>query len=83
MLNIFLQGCRSPDDHGLYVWRNYVKESGARKIAIKSHSAGGSVAKALYKKYQADFRQRVFVNAFTGDGAIPLPVTDYTKRVSY
>ena len=75
------QGCKSPEDHGVYVWENYVKESAAAKIAIKAHSAGGYVTSTLFQKFEDDFRRRVFANAFTGVDPVNVPVQDYTKKV--
>ncbi|XP_067944129.1 uncharacterized protein [Watersipora subatra] len=77
-----IEGCKSPENHGLYVWENYVKESRAHRIAIKAHSAGGYVTTALYKKYPEDFKRRVFANAFTGVDPVGVPLEQYTKKVT-
>ncbi|KAF6020418.1 NEK1 [Bugula neritina] len=60
-------GCRSPRDHGEYVWTHYITKCTAKQIAIKSHSAGGSVVAHLLSKFEDDFQNRVRANAFTGD----------------
>ena len=57
-------------------------KSGAIKIAIKSHSGGGIVTSALCRKYEKEFKRRVFAIAGTCSGLSRLRVNDYTKHVS-
>ncbi|XP_067943983.1 FAM172 family protein homolog CG10038-like [Watersipora subatra] len=77
-----IEGCRSFEEHTLYVWENYVMRSEAAYIAIKSHSNGGIMVRSLYQKFGDHFRTKVYANAFTGDNAVPMPIDDYTKKVS-
>lgn len=59
------QGSKSAIEHGLYVWKQVVLKSKAKKIAIVAHSAGGSVTASLISKYLDDFRKRVNAIAYT------------------
>ncbi|XP_067943980.1 putative serine/threonine-protein kinase B isoform X1 [Watersipora subatra] len=77
-----IEGCKSFQEHALYVWENYVMRSEAAYVAIKSHSNGGSIVCSLYGKFRDHFREKVYANAFTGDGPVPMPIDDYTKKVS-
>ena len=80
---LLLQGCQSPSKHGLYVWSKYIANAAATHIAIKAHSDGGIVTRAIMAKYHSAFQSRVYANAFTGvDGAsYSDSVVNYAKKV--
>ncbi|XP_067941953.1 serine/threonine-protein kinase Nek5-like [Watersipora subatra] len=75
-------GCDSFINHGLYVWKNYVMKSEAQKIAIKSHSHGGSIVEAVYNNFESHFRKKVYANAFTGDASVQVPLNDFTRAIT-
>ncbi|XP_041368472.1 cotranscriptional regulator FAM172A homolog isoform X2 [Gigantopelta aegis] len=56
---------KSPEEHGVYVWKHFVSKSEAQKIAIVAHSFGGVVTLDMIKKFTEDFVSRVFAIAFT------------------
>ena len=66
-----MQGSRSPSEHGLYVWKNFVLNSKAKQIAIVAHSAGGSVTASMISKFTDDFKKRVNAIAFTDSFGSP------------
>ena len=66
-----MQGSRSPSEHGLYVWKNFVLNSKAKQIAIVAHSAGGSVTASMISKFTDDFMKRVNAIAFTDSFGSP------------
>ena len=78
-----MQGCQDPVQHGLYVWKNYIQQAEATHIAVKAHSAGGYVTRAIMAKFPDNFKKRVYANAFTGvNGAsYSESVVQYAKRV--
>ena len=41
----------SPEEHGEYIWDNYVKRAAAKHIAIIAHSYGGIVTTHLVSNY--------------------------------
>lgn len=60
-----IKGSRNPEEHANTVWETIVQPANAKSIAIVAHSYGGHVASMLSKKYQEDFKNRVFAVALT------------------
>ncbi|CAG8720084.1 2130_t:CDS:2, partial [Acaulospora morrowiae] len=60
-----IKGSESSDNHCLYVWKNFVKNSKAEKIMIVAHSYGGINTTYLLSKLADEFRSRVVAIALT------------------
>ncbi|XP_067931819.1 apical junction molecule-like [Watersipora subatra] len=77
------KGCRSPPEHGAYVWKRFVKDSANKKIAIVAHSAGGHVCTTMLNENHRDFKNRVFAIAFTDSFGNPDHKNkEYFKKVT-
>ncbi|UJR31574.1 hypothetical protein I4U23_019061 [Adineta vaga] len=71
----FIRGSESPEDHGCYIWENFVRQSSARHICIVAHSYGGAVMLEMASRYTSDFDKRVLAVALTDS-----PMKAYIKR---
>ncbi|XP_062519308.1 cotranscriptional regulator FAM172A homolog isoform X2 [Corticium candelabrum] len=59
-----IRGSESPEEHMLYVWRNFVKKCPARHVDVLAHSYGGIVT-VHWLNMEKDARDRVCKVAFT------------------
>ena len=55
----------SMDDHALYVWQNYVLNSGFSKLFVIAHSAGGGCLTSIQTQFESSFYQQVSQIAYT------------------
>ncbi|CAG9318963.1 unnamed protein product [Blepharisma stoltei] len=55
----------SLEEHGNYVWENFIRLNPARELYIVAHSCGGISTMCLLKNYWEEFRGRVKAIAFT------------------
>lgn len=60
-----IEGNGSPEEHAETVWKKIVQPSNAKSIAVVAHSYGGHVVARLSKKFEEDFKTKVFAAAFT------------------
>lgn len=60
-----IKGSENPEAHALHVWKHYIRNAKAKRIAIIAHSYGGCVVTSLYMKVKDEFNQRVFAVAMT------------------
>ncbi|CAF0922543.1 unnamed protein product [Adineta ricciae] len=61
----FIRGSETAEQHGCYVWENFVRQSVARHICIVAHSYGGAVMLEMASRYTPDFDKRVFAVVLT------------------
>ena len=47
--------CRTMDDHTVFVWDRYIRDSGFDKISIIAHSAGGGCVSAIQTAFADTF----------------------------
>lgn len=60
-----VRGNGSPRAHVLYVWDNFLKNSGAKSVAIVAHSFGGVCSQNLAIRRTESFMRKVFFLALT------------------
>ena len=60
-----IRGSESPEEHMLYLWKNFVQPSKAKNIAIVAHSYGGVSTLHLVNTHIEEFKKRVFAIALT------------------
>ncbi|CAF4221836.1 unnamed protein product [Adineta steineri] len=70
-------GSSTAEEHGCYVWENFVRKSHAKHICIMAHSYGGAVVLEMASKFLKEFNERVFAIALTDS-----PMTVYGRRVN-
>ncbi|ESO90049.1 hypothetical protein LOTGIDRAFT_64460, partial [Lottia gigantea] len=63
----FFQDNETPEDHGIYVWKNFVRNAKAKNVGIVAHSYGGivTVEMVVAKEFPNEFNSRVFGIGFT------------------
>ncbi|CAF4417439.1 unnamed protein product, partial [Adineta steineri] len=70
-------GSSTAEEHGCYVWENFVRKSHAKHVCIMAHSYGGAVVLEMASKFLKEFNERVFAIALTDS-----PMTVYGRRVN-
>lgn len=58
-------------EHAVYVWDKYVKDSGFDQISIVAHSAGGGCVSAIQSTFTDTFYQQVKSIAYTDSWVTP------------
>ncbi|XP_070175596.1 cotranscriptional regulator ARB2A-like isoform X2 [Littorina saxatilis] len=77
---------KSPEEHGVNVWQNFVLTAKASSIVIVAHSFGGIVTCHMAEKFLEEFLQRVFCVVFTDSvhsadrGRWSQPVKDFMQK---
>ena len=62
----------SPGEHAIFVWKNYVMNSGFESIILLAHSAGGECVKAIQTSFSDHFYSKVKQIAFTDSWVIAM-----------
>lgn len=60
-----IPGSQRMDQHAVFVWNSYVKDSGFNKISIVAHSAGGGCVSAIQSQFADSFYDQVSHIAYT------------------
>jgi len=65
-----IPGCSSMDKHAVFVWNQYVKDSGFDRISIVAHSAGGGCLSSIQQTFEDTFYSQVCAIAYTDSWVI-------------
>jgi hypothetical protein len=57
-------------DHAMFVWENYVVNSGFEDICVVAHSAGGACLQAIQRRFEDTFYNQVKKIAYTDSWVI-------------
>ncbi|XP_026727627.1 FAM172 family protein homolog CG10038 [Trichoplusia ni] len=72
------------EEHTIYVWNTYIKNTKATSIAVVAHSYGGVLSVTLADQLKKEFEKRVKAIAFTDSVHVysNIKITKYLKEVA-